>query len=158
MWLHQWAVALHASSAQGPNGRGQPRRSPLDWTVQDMPGGNKCLLCSGRHLSSQLMSSATSRSGEMQVSPYRPTGFLQMNKFSHPSAKRCLSRLAIPGRDSFSFFFFKILFICFEREGEGGRQRGKETLMGERYTDQLPLACPQPGTWLETQACALTRN
>ena len=26
----------------------------------------------------------------------------------------------------------------------------------ERNIDQLPLTCPQLGTWLATQACALT--
>ena len=30
--------------------------------------------------------------------------------------------------------------------------------MCERYVDQLPLACPQPGTWPTTQACVLAGN
>ena len=30
--------------------------------------------------------------------------------------------------------------------------------MFKRYNDQLPLACPQLGTWPATQACALTGN
>ena len=30
--------------------------------------------------------------------------------------------------------------------------------MSKKYIDQLPLACPQLGTWPATQACALTGN
>ena len=40
----------------------------------------------------------------------------------------------------------------------GGRKKGRETSMCERYINRLPLACPQLRTWLATQACALTRN
>ena len=56
------------------------------------------------------------------------------------------------------FFFFKILFIYFSREGKWWRKRGRETLMHERYIGQLPLTHPQRGTWPATRACALTRN
>ena len=41
---------------------------------------------------------------------------------------------------------------------EGERMRGRGTSMCKRYVDQLPLVCPQPGTWPATQACALNRN
>ena len=40
----------------------------------------------------------------------------------------------------------------------GGRKRGRQTSTYERYIDQLPLTCPQLGTWPATQACAMTRN
>ena len=40
----------------------------------------------------------------------------------------------------------------------GGRKKGRETSMCERYINRLPLACPQLRTWLATQACALTGN
>ena len=52
----------------------------------------------------------------------------------------------------------KRLFIYFQREGEGGRNRGRETSMYERNINWLALACPLLGTWPATQACALTRN
>ena len=50
------------------------------------------------------------------------------------------------------FFFFKIFFIYFERGGEGGRKRGRETSIG------FLSYVPQPGTDPATQACALTWN
>ena len=34
-----------------------------------------------------------------------------------------------------------------------GREKDKE-----RNINWLSIACPQPGTWLTTQSCALTRN
>ena len=37
--------------------------------------------------------------------------------------------------------------------GKGGRKRRKGTSVYERNIDQLPLACPQLGTWPTTQAC-----
>ena len=59
----------------------------------------------------------------------------------------------------FLFYFFKILFIYFWREGKGGRKRGRETSMCERNINVwLPLARPQLGTWPTTQACALIGN
>ena len=51
-------------------------------------------------------------------------------------------------------FPLKIAFIYLER-GEG-REKDRETLMYERYINQLPLAHPQLGAWPATQACALT--
>ena len=49
------------------------------------------------------------------------------------------------------------LYIHFlGREGEG--EGYVDTLMCERHMDWLPLACPQPGIWPTTQACALTGN
>ena len=50
------------------------------------------------------------------------------------------------------------MYICNFREGKGGRKGGRETSMRDRNIDQLPLACPQLGTWPTTQACALTGN
>ena len=68
-------------------------------------------------------------------------------------------------------FFLKKDFIYFERNGKGGRKkgrkRGRETLMWKRNIDQLPLMLmcsrpgtyphpshvPQPGTEPTTQAC-----
>ena len=47
-------------------------------------------------------------------------------------------------------FLKKILFIYFQREVKGGRERGRHINVG------LPLMCPQLGTWPATQACALT--
>ena len=46
-------------------------------------------------------------------------------------------------------FFWKILFTYFQREGKGGRKRGRETSMCKRSIDQLPLACPQPEPGLQ---------
>ena len=48
------------------------------------------------------------------------------------------------------------LFLFREKGREG--ERGRETLMCERNIHQLPLACPQLGTWLSTQVCALAGN
>ena len=56
------------------------------------------------------------------------------------------------------FYFFKILFLSLSLERGEGREKGRETSMCERYIDQLPLAHPLLGTWLTTQACALTGN
>ena len=48
--------------------------------------------------------------------------------------------------------FFKIIYLFSER-GEG-REKERES----NISVWLPLACPQLGIWLTTQACALTRN
>ena len=65
--------------------------------------------------------------------------------------------MKIPSSSSRTLFFFKIfkiyLFIYF-REG-GGRERGRETSV---CVCRLPLACPQPGTWPATKACASVVN
>ena len=45
----------------------------------------------------------------------------------------------------------KILFIYF-------LERGREGERGEKHNVWLPLVCTLLGTWLATQACALTRN
>ena len=58
---------------------------------------------------------------------------------------------------NFLSFLKRVLFI-FEREGKGGRKRGRKTSMCERSIDQLSLANPQQGTWPTTQPCALTGN
>ena len=52
----------------------------------------------------------------------------------------------------------KILFIYILEREEGGRKRGTETSMCERYINWLPLTHPQSGTWPATQACALAGN
>ena len=54
--------------------------------------------------------------------------------------------------------FKNILFTYFQREGKGGRKRGREISMCERNTDRLSLAGPQLGIKPATQACALTGN
>ena len=54
------------------------------------------------------------------------------------------------------FFFLKNILFIF-REG-GWRKKGRETSVRERYIDQLPLTCHQPGTWLTNQVYALTRS
>ena len=53
---------------------------------------------------------------------------------------------------SLSKQFLKDFIYLFLERGEG---REKER---ERNINQLPLTCPQLGTWPATQACALTRN
>ena len=58
----------------------------------------------------------------------------------------------------FSDFIYLLLDIYFEREGRGGRKRGRETAMCKRYMDLLPLTHPQLGTWPSTQECTPTRN
>ena len=50
-----------------------------------------------------------------------------------------------------SFNDFTYLFLD---RGEGGRKRGRETLMLEGNINQLPLAHPQLGAWPTTQAFA----
>ena len=49
---------------------------------------------------------------------------------------------------------FFLIFIYLFLEGKEGR----ETLMCERYIDQLPLTHSQVGTWPATQACAVAGN
>ena len=57
-------------------------------------------------------------------------------------------------------YFLLILknFIYFQKEGKGGRKRGKETSMWEWNIDWLPLSCLLLGAWPTTQACALAGN
>ena len=47
----------------------------------------------------------------------------------------------------FSLVFFFKIFIYLLLDGKGGRKRGRETSVYERYIDQLPLTRPQMGTW-----------
>ena len=61
-----------------------------------------------------------------------------------------------PASAEVSFLLLLLDFIYFQKEGKGGRKRGRETLMCERYINQLPLTRPQLGTWPATQAFALT--
>ena len=49
----------------------------------------------------------------------------------------------VPQSSSFSNIFYNL----FLEEGKGGRKKGRETSMGQRYIDQLPLAHPQLGSW-----------
>ena len=49
-------------------------------------------------------------------------------------------------------------FIYLFLEKGGGKERGRRILMCKRDSDQLPLACPELGTWPTTQACTLTSN
>ena len=55
----------------------------------------------------------------------------------------------------FSLNFFFIYW--FQREGKGGRKRGRETLMWKRNIDQLPPACGPTGDQTY-KSCALTGN
>ena len=53
---------------------------------------------------------------------------------------------------------FRLSFCFIFREkykGKGRKKRGRKMLMCERNIHQLPLSCPQLGTWLATQACTL---
>ena len=56
------------------------------------------------------------------------------------------------------YIFLRFFKFYFWREGKGGRKRGRETSMCKRSINQLLLTRPAPGTWPETQACALTGN
>ena len=47
-----------------------------------------------------------------------------------------------------SYTNLKKLFIVRERGREG--ERGRETSVCERYINQLPLVCPELGTWPTT--------
>ena len=58
----------------------------------------------------------------------------------------------------FKYFLKYILFIYFQREGKGGRKRGRDTSMCKRNISWLPLALPQPGNWPATQAFIPTGN
>ena len=77
-----------------------------------------------------------------------------------PQGTRNLPRLfskvqkkwALPPPLFYFLFFFKILFIFLDR-GEG-REKEKE----RNISVWLPFVHPLLGTWLTTQACALTRN
>ena len=59
-----------------------------------------------------------------------------------------------------SLLFLKkhVSYLLFDREGEGMRKRGRETLTCVKYIDRLLLAHPRLGTWPATQAYALTGN
>ena len=46
-------------------------------------------------------------------------------------------------------FVFLLKILCILERREGGRKRGRETSMWERYSNQLPLSCPQLGTSLQ---------
>ena len=52
----------------------------------------------------------------------------------------------------------KIFFYLFMLERGKGREKEREILMYKGNTDWLPLMHPLLGTWLATQACALTGN
>ena len=52
-----------------------------------------------------------------------------------------------------TLLFFKDFNYLFLERGEG-REKERE----RNINVWLPLACPQPGTWPATQACALTGN
>ena len=56
-----------------------------------------------------------------------------------------------------SLFKKKKRFYLFLERREG-RERGRETLMSERYIESVASASPKMGTWPVTQACALTGN
>ena len=51
----------------------------------------------------------------------------------------------------FFLLFFKDFIYWFLERGEGREEER------ERNINQLPHACPQPGSWPTTQTCALTR-
>ena len=51
-------------------------------------------------------------------------------------------------------FFNDFIYLFSERERNGGRKRGRETLIG----DWLPLIQPQLWTWSETRAGTLNRD
>ena len=53
----------------------------------------------------------------------------------------------------YSFLFFKWFYFLFLERG-----KGKEKEREKNINVWLPLACPLLGTWLATQACALTGN
>ena len=53
---------------------------------------------------------------------------------------------------NFFSFFFKSLFIYFQREGKGRREKKRNIHVW------LPFTHPLLGTWPATQACALTGN
>ena len=61
--------------------------------------------------------------------------------------------LALKKGDEFQFlevgvfcvFFKDFIYLFLEREGEGGRTRGRETLMCKRGIDRLPLTCAPTG-------------
>ena len=54
-------------------------------------------------------------------------------------------------------FMIYLLYLFIERK-EGGRRRGRETLMCKKNINRLPLTHAQQRTWPTTQACALIRN
>ena len=84
------------------------------------------------------------------------------NRTGNPQVRRlALNPLSHTSQGLFIYlkqFFKDYIYLFLER----GRKRGRETSMRERYIDWLPLAHPQVGTWLgtwlSTQACALTGN
>ena len=62
------------------------------------------------------------------------------------------------GFQNFKLYIFS-LSLFFFRERGGGREIEKHRCVRETSVGcQLPLACPQLGTWPTAQACALTGN
>ena len=57
------------------------------------------------------------------------------------------------------YFFKDFVYLFLDRGDWREKERERNIdVMCERYTDRLPLAHPQLGTWPATQACALTEN
>ena len=60
--------------------------------------------------------------------------------------------------DIFIFsIFLKILYICIQRDGKGGRKKERNIDVSEIHQLVASLT-PQLGSWLSTPACALTRS
>ena len=97
------------------------------------------------HLS---MVSPTMSASPLLLPCFMIAGWLLWFLTSHPHST--LSR-----RRAETFFFLKILFYFFIFR-EGGREGEKER--ERNISVWLPLAYPLLGTWLATQACALTWN
>ena len=65
----------------------------------------------------------------------------------------------LPNSSCEEYYFLKDFIYSFQREGKGGRRRGRETLMCERQTSISCLSyMPQAWTEPAAKACALTRE
>lgn len=71
-----------------------------------------------------------------------------------PAPRSFPSRVILRVMGRTGVFFFEILVVYFSGEGEGGRERERNTMCERNVASHTP----PPETWPPTQACALTRN
>ena len=63
-----------------------------------------------------------------------------------------------PPQEMQIFFFLRFYLFTFRERGREGERKGEKHQYMRDTSITLPLTCPQLGTCLTTQACALTGN